>query len=58
MRELRSRRRARRLVWEEAETYVETDATFERTVTHQWNHGPGEIVTAVMDAGMQAVKRC
>ena len=23
-----------------------------RTITHQWNHGLGEIVTAVMDAGM------
>ena len=44
--------RAEPLVWEEAGTYVETDATFERTVTHLWNHGLGEIVTAVMDAGM------
>ena len=41
------------LVWEESGTYVETDATFQNTVTHQWNHGLGEIVTAVMDAGLE-----
>ncbi|MFF5231468.1 class I SAM-dependent methyltransferase [Dactylosporangium sp. NPDC000521] len=40
------------LVWEEDGTYVETDAVFQNTTTHQWNHGLGEIVTAVMDAGL------
>jgi SAM-dependent methyltransferase len=33
-------------------TYVSTDAQFEHNVTHQWNHGLGEIVTALLDAGM------
>jgi len=33
-------------------TYVATDAQFESTVTHEWNHGLGEIVTALLDAGM------
>jgi len=33
-------------------TYVETDAQFEHGVTHEWNHGLGEIVTALMRAGM------
>jgi SAM-dependent methyltransferase len=39
------------LVWEEGGTYVETDATFQHTVTHEWNHGLGEIVTALLDRG-------
>jgi SAM-dependent methyltransferase len=33
-------------------TYVATDAEFEHNVTHEWNHGLGEIVTALLDAGM------
>jgi SAM-dependent methyltransferase len=41
------------LVWDEAGTYVETDVEFEHTVTHEWNHGLGEVVTALMSAGMQ-----
>jgi SAM-dependent methyltransferase len=34
-------------------TYVQTDVTFTHTVTHEWNHGLGEIVTALMDAGLE-----
>ena len=34
-------------------TYVETDVTFEHNVTHTWNHGLGEIVDALIAAGMQ-----
>jgi hypothetical protein len=44
--------RAEPLVWEEGGTYVETDVTFQHNVTHQWNHGLGEIVTALFDAGL------
>ena len=40
-------------VWDEAGTYVETEAKFETSVTHDWNHGLGEIVTALLDAGME-----
>jgi len=40
-------------VWDEDGTYVETDATFEHNVTHSWNHGLGEIVTALLDAGLR-----
>ena len=36
-------------------TYVETDVIFEHNLTHTWNHGLGEIVTAVLDAGMEIV---
>lgn len=35
-----------------AGTYVETSATFTHNVTHEWNHGLGEIFTALVDAGM------
>ena len=41
------------IVWDEGGTYVETDAVFETTITHAWNHGLGETVTAVLDAGME-----
>lgn len=41
------------LVWDEPGTYVETDVQLRSTVTHQWNHGLGEIVTALLDAGLQ-----
>lgn len=41
------------LVWEDGGTYVPTDVAFRHNVTHEWNHGLGEIVTALMDVGMQ-----
>ena len=40
-------------VWDEGGTYVETDAVFEHNVTHEWNHGLGEIVTALLEQGLQ-----
>ncbi|HUZ53961.1 MAG TPA: class I SAM-dependent methyltransferase [Streptosporangiaceae bacterium] len=40
------------IVFDEGGTYVATDVVFEQTVTHEWNHGLGEIVTALLDAGM------
>ncbi|MFI5936553.1 class I SAM-dependent methyltransferase [Actinoplanes sp. NPDC051494] len=40
------------LVWEQGGTYVETEHQFVNKVTHSWNHGMGEIVTALLDAGM------
>jgi SAM-dependent methyltransferase len=45
--------RAEPLVWDEGGTYVQTDAVFTHNRTHEWNHGLGEIVTALLDAGMQ-----
>jgi SAM-dependent methyltransferase len=41
------------LVFTEGGTYVETDAEFSHNVTHEWNHGIGEIVTALLRAGME-----
>ncbi|HTP18355.1 MAG TPA: class I SAM-dependent methyltransferase [Solirubrobacteraceae bacterium] len=40
------------MVYDYPGTYVETAATFTHNITHEWNHGLGEIVTALMDAGM------
>jgi SAM-dependent methyltransferase len=41
------------LILEEAGTYVATDVAFQHNVTHSWNHGLGEIITALMDAGLR-----
>ena len=40
------------VVWDEPGTYVETEVEFQHNVTHSWNHGLGEIVTALLDVGM------
>ena len=39
-------------VWDEAGTYVQTDVEFVHNLTHEWNHGLGEIMTALIDAGL------
>jgi len=39
-------------VFDEEGTYVETDVVFTHNRTHEWNHGLGEIVTALRSAGM------
>jgi SAM-dependent methyltransferase len=41
------------LVSDEPGTYVETDTTFKHTVSHSWNHGLGEVVSALLEHGMQ-----
>jgi SAM-dependent methyltransferase len=40
-------------VIEQSGTYVETQAVFSRNLTHQWNHGLGEVVTALLDQSME-----
>jgi SAM-dependent methyltransferase len=40
------------IVWDEGGTYVETDVEFQHNVTKEWNHGLGEIVTALLDQGL------
>ncbi len=39
-------------VWTEGGTYVETDHAFTANTTVEWNHGLGEIVTALLDRGL------
>jgi len=41
------------LVWTEPGTYVATDAEFTHNTTHSWNHGLGEIVTALFEVGFE-----
>jgi hypothetical protein len=40
------------IVFEDSGTYVATDTTFTENVTHSWNHGLGEIVTALLGQGL------
>ena len=40
-------------VWETGGTYVETDAVFTHNMTHEWNHGLGEIVSALLAEGLE-----
>ena len=39
-------------IYTEGGTYVDTDVVFTHNTTHQWNHGLGETVTALLDHGM------
>jgi len=41
------------MVFDEPGTYVATEAEFTHNLTHEWNHGLGEIVTALLDNGME-----
>lgn len=44
------------LVWDEPGTYVAVDPArpeFAHTRTHEWNHGLGEVVTALLDQGLE-----
>jgi SAM-dependent methyltransferase len=40
-------------IFEDPGSYVDTEATFSHKVTHTWNHGLGETVTALLEAGME-----
>ena len=41
------------MIFDDPGTYVETGVTFTQNVTHQWNHGLGEIITALLESGMK-----
>jgi SAM-dependent methyltransferase len=41
------------LVFDEPNTYADPDAVLTNSVTNSWNHGLGEIVTALLDAGLR-----
>ena len=41
------------LVFEDATTYVQTDAVFTATQGITWSHGIGETITALQDAGLE-----
>jgi SAM-dependent methyltransferase len=41
------------LVWTDESTYVTTEASFVHNTSHNFSHGLGEIVTAVLDVGLR-----
>lgn len=41
------------LVWDEDRTYVQTDGRLSASLTHEWNHGLGEIIGALLAQGMR-----
>jgi SAM-dependent methyltransferase len=41
------------MVFDEGGTYVETDVEFRHNVTHEWNHGLGEVVGALLAEGFE-----
>ncbi|OXM63807.1 class I SAM-dependent methyltransferase [Amycolatopsis vastitatis] len=40
------------LVFDDPGTYVSVDRPLEHSVTHEWNHSLGEIITALLDHGL------
>ncbi len=40
-------------VWEGGGTYVQTHAVFQHNTSYSWSHGLGEIVTALLDSGLE-----
>ena len=41
------------LTFDEPASYVETERPLSASVSHSWNHGLGEIITALLDSGMR-----
>jgi SAM-dependent methyltransferase len=41
------------VVWTDGATYVKTDTPLPATTTNEWNHGIGEIITALFEHGMR-----
>jgi len=41
------------IVWDNEHTYVETDTLLTATITHEWNHGLGEVITALLRHDMR-----
>jgi hypothetical protein len=39
-------------MFDEPGTYVATDHEFVHNRTYEWNHGLGQIITALLDAGL------
>ncbi|MBH3430135.1 class I SAM-dependent methyltransferase [Pseudomonas alkylphenolica] len=40
-------------VWESDQTYVQTGTALTQTITHEWNHGLGEVIGALLAHGLQ-----
>jgi SAM-dependent methyltransferase len=46
------RERVEPTIWDEDGTYVRTDVSFTHTRSAEWNHGLGEVVTALLAEGL------
>ncbi|WP_285506289.1 class I SAM-dependent methyltransferase [Actinokineospora sp. NBRC 105648] len=44
------------LVFDEPNTYVDTDVVFTHGLAATWNHGLGEVVTALLDEGLRITR--
>ena len=42
-------------VWNDEYSYVASDSKLTATTTHEWNHGLGEIITALLHHGMRLI---
>jgi len=40
-------------VWHSDQTYVDSDQRLTQTETHEWNHGLGEVISALLAHGLQ-----
>ncbi|MFK3769949.1 class I SAM-dependent methyltransferase [Pseudomonas putida] len=40
-------------VWHSDQTYVDSDQRLTQTETHEWNHGLGEVISALLAQGLQ-----
>ncbi|MDH0303646.1 MULTISPECIES: class I SAM-dependent methyltransferase [unclassified Pseudomonas] len=40
-------------VWHNDQTYVDTDQALTQTETHEWSHGLGEVITALLSNGLR-----
>lgn len=40
-------------VWHSDQTYVDTDQALVQTETHEWNHGLGEVISALLSNGLR-----
>ena len=41
------------MIWDQEFSYVESDLTIRATTTHLWNHGIGEMLTALIRHGLE-----
>lgn len=40
-------------MWDEGGAYVQTDAAFSHAAMHEWSHGLGDVVTALLGVGLR-----
>lgn len=43
------------MVWDDDTTYVATATALKATITHEWNHGLGEVISALLRHGLSLV---